>query len=505
MNLMKKQLATAMVCTAALGGLLVWNSQSAQAAEVKPASSAVQTQTTQTDQTSQTDANAQTQAVNTNTDVSAQTTSVASTNNTASAQAASYSVKPEEQHVQVLAQSNQVAARSYGVDVSSYQGTDMSSYARNGARYVIVKTSEGTSYRNPKASAQIASAKANDMMVMAYHFATFGSNASTAVSEANYAVSAAKSMGLPSGSYLACDWETGDGNYVNGSRDANTTAVLAFMRQVRNAGYLPLIYSGAYLLRNNLNTATINASFPISLWVASYATSGRIDTPNFDYFPSMDGVAIWQFTDNWGGLYVDGNISLVALDSVASTINPHNQTSNTSKPTNNGGKRVNSGSPIATVSFTSPIAVWTAPQGKTTGKYLANGSRWKVTAKSEVNGNWWYNLGGNQWVDGRYVMVTGFSSIPENKSDDSGSSSHNGDNLTTGETNYRAVGKINYIPGYGVNLWYGYGNSAKFSGRRLQHGSSWKIFKRAVLDSGKIWYNLGGNQWIDGNYVVISQ
>lgn len=496
---MKKQFATAMVCTAALGGLLAWNSHSVQAAEVQ------QPTTVQTNQNNQTDLAAnpasQTQSVQTNAAASAQTNPA-----NASAQTASYSVKPEEQHVQVLAQSNQVAARSYGVDVASYQSTNMSGYAQNGARFAIVKTSEGTSYRNPKASAQIASAKANDMMVMAYHFATFGSNASAAVSEANYAVSSARSMGLSRGSYLACDWETGDGNYVNGARDANTTAVMAFMRQVRNAGYLPLIYSGAYLLRNNLNTATINSSFPTSIWVASYATLGRIDTPNFDYFPSMDGVAIWQFTDNWRGQYVDGNISLVPLDSVASTVNPHRQTGSITKPTNNGGKRISAGNPVATVSFTSPIAVWNAPaNGHTTGKYLANGSNWKVVSKSQVNGNWWYNLGGNQWVDGRYVMVTGFAGIPENRKDDTGSSTHNGDDLPQGETNYRAVGQINYVPGYGVNLWYGYGNSAKFTGRRLQHGTSWKIFKRVVLNNGKIWYNLGGNQWIDGNYVVISQ
>lgn len=39
---------------------------------------------------------------------------------------------------------------------------------------------------------------------MGYHFATFSSNASLAKSEAKYAVSSAKALGLPKGSYLAC-------------------------------------------------------------------------------------------------------------------------------------------------------------------------------------------------------------------------------------------------------------------------------------------------------------
>lgn len=518
---MKKHLATVMVCTAALGGLLVWNSNSAKAATVQGSSQASASADVQTSQnTSQTQTSDQVQ-LNLNGSVQNKTEAsslqAAAYQNTANndsswqesrpvaVRAASYSAVPEEQHVRVLPQSNEVAARSYGVDVSSYQGTDMSGYARNGARYAIVKTSEGTSYRNPRAAGQIASAKANDMMVMAYHFATFGSNASAAVSEANYAVSSARAMGLPSGSYMACDWETGDGNYVNGGRDANTTAVMAFMSQVRNAGYLPLIYSGAYLLRNNLNVDTINRSFPTSIWAASYATSGEIDTPDFDYFPSMNGVAIWQFTDNWRGMYVDGNISLVPLNSSASTVNPHPETPANNRPTNNGGRHVNSGNPVATVSFTTPIAVWTAPRGHTTGKYLKNGSRWHVFAKSEVNGNWWYNLGGSQWVDGRYVMVTGFANIPLNRHDDSGSGTHNGDNLPKGETSYHATGVVNYVPGYGINLWYGYGNNARFSGRRLAHGTSWRVYKRVVLSNGKVWYNLGGNQWVDGQYLVIRQ
>ncbi len=151
------------------------------------------------------------------------------------------------------------------------------------------------------------------MMPMSYHFALFGANASAAKAEANYAISSAKAFGLPKGSYIACDWETGDGNNVNGGRDASANAIIAFMKKVKAAGYKPLLYSGASLLNNNINTAKVNAAFPNSLWVASYATMGRIDTPNFNYFPSMDGVAIWQFTDNWRGLNVDGNISLLPL------------------------------------------------------------------------------------------------------------------------------------------------------------------------------------------------
>lgn len=208
-----------------------------------------------------------------------------------------------------------VASRSYGVDVSAYQSSSVSS----SAKFAIVKVSEGTSYRNSKAKAQIASAKANGMMPMAYHFALFGANSTQAVAEAKYAVASAKAYGLTSGSYIACDWETGDGNNVNGGKSASAKAIIEFMKQIKASGYKPLLYSGTSLLNNNINTSAVTAAFPNSLWVASYATMGRIDTPNFNYFPSMNGVIIWQFTDNWRGLNIDGNISLLPLTTSSSS------------------------------------------------------------------------------------------------------------------------------------------------------------------------------------------
>ena len=74
--------------------------------------------------------------------------------------------------------------RSYGVDVSSYLPTSTSKYSKASAQFVIVKVSEGTSYRNPNAKAQVASTKDGKLLPMAYHFANFGSSSSRAESEA---------------------------------------------------------------------------------------------------------------------------------------------------------------------------------------------------------------------------------------------------------------------------------------------------------------------------------
>ncbi|UWI43337.1 GH25 family lysozyme [Lactobacillus paragasseri] len=205
----------------------------------------------------------------------------------------------------------EVAKRSYGVDVSSYQDTNVANYS--GAKFAIVKVSEGLDYRNPKAQSQISTAKANGMLPMAYHYGRFSRNSNVAVQEGNYAVNSAKAVGLNVGSYLALDYEQGSGNETGGDAGANTTAILAFLDTIVSAGYQPLLYSGAALLKSKIDTGKVLAKYPNCLWVASYPVSGATSESNFTYFPSMNGVAIWQFTDNWRGLNVDGNISLIDL------------------------------------------------------------------------------------------------------------------------------------------------------------------------------------------------
>ena len=244
--------------------------------------------------------------------------------------------------VTVNAATTSVAARALGVDVASYQSADLSSHAQAGSQFAIVKVSEGTSYRNPKASNQISTAISNNMMPMAYHFATFSSNANAAVAEANYAIKAAQAFGLPKGSYIACDYETGQGNNIYGGKTPTANAIIAFMDTIKAAGYQPLLYASSSVLQNNIDTSSVIAKYPNSLWVASYAISGRIDNPNFNYFPSMDGVSIWQFTDNWRGLSVDGNVAVLPL-SIDGNVTSNNgaisqapsKPATSSKPANN--------------------------------------------------------------------------------------------------------------------------------------------------------------------------
>ena len=213
-----------------------------------------------------------------------------------------------------------VPANSYGVDVSDYQGNDMSIYAKRGAKFVIIKLAEGyyPSAGGSTAQAKVSSALANNMMVMGYHFYHYNGSVSDAQHQAQVAIDAAKAAGVPLNSYIALDWESEYGRGENcGSTAENTQEALAWMRAVRKAGYLPMLYTGTAYLNAHFNQKAILNEFPGSFWVAYYPYS-TYNHPSYsapmESFPSMDGIAIWQFSNDMYGLNTDGNINVLPLN-----------------------------------------------------------------------------------------------------------------------------------------------------------------------------------------------
>lgn len=296
--------------------------------------------------------------------------------------------------------SSTVLKRSYGVDVANWQGSTVS-YPN--IKFALVKVTEGTNYINPKASAQIKSAKANGLLTAGYFYANHCASVSRAREEAKFAVAKAKAFGIPVGSYLADDFEQGDGNEVyKNSASANTDAVLAAMQVIKDAGYKPLVYAGAAIMRNRLNTSRIIKTFGTCLWVASYKVSGRQDYADFNYFPSMDGVAIWQFADNYRGLNVDGNISLIDLKIDSNSY----QAKSTEKATQSLSQH--------------PVVKWdigvVAVVSNSKGAYVYTDSKLtkRESDKLKLQGSLWQvfgfengavKVGKNQYMDGRAVYV----------------------------------------------------------------------------------------------------
>ena len=295
--------------------------------------------------------------------------------------------------------SSNVPKRSYGVDVSSYQ-SENTNYPN--AKFVFVKVTEGTGYINPKASAQIRSAKSHDQLVAGYFYANHSSSVAKAKAEANYAVTKAKALGVPLGSYIADDFEQGDGNYVYESASANTDAVLAAMSVIKKAGYKPLVYANASVLRNNLSVSRFVKNFGTCLWMASYKISGRQDHADFNYFPPMDGVAIWQFADNYRGCDVDGNISLVDLKISSNSSKPKPAKKTTESLSQHPIVKWDIGA-VAVVSNSKGAYVYTSSKldKRESDKPKPCGSVWQIFGLE----NGAVKVGKNQYFDGRAVYV----------------------------------------------------------------------------------------------------
>ncbi|MHB9652295.1 LysM peptidoglycan-binding domain-containing protein [Enterococcus faecalis] len=113
----------------------------------------------------------------------------------------------------------------------------------------------------------------------------------------------------PKNSIVALDFEHGASPDVN----ANTETILYGMRRIKQAGYTPMYYSYKPFTLQYVDYQRIIKEFPNSLWIAAYPSYDVTPEPLYAYFPSMDGIGIWQFTSAYiaGGL--DGNVDLTGI------------------------------------------------------------------------------------------------------------------------------------------------------------------------------------------------
>ena len=375
-------------------------------------------------------------------------------------------------HQVAQAATDTVPAKSTGVDVSSWQGTKLDQQAKSGAQFAVVKVSEGTNYQNPNVQGQIQSAEQNNMMTMGYHYTHFGSNSNQAVQEGNYAVNSAQQAGLPQGSYLATDWEQDVNNNTNGSVAANTNAITSFMDTVHDGGYNPMLYSSEWLLKNKVDTNKISEKYPNALWVAKYKTNGREDNPDYNYFPSMDNVAIWQYTQNWRGQNVDGNVNVVPLSNKTTADN--NNTSTNAANTNNSNANNGQSSSQAPANPIINNSNATAKPNNNNSTQPAQPTETKPAEKPSTTTNI-----NSDWTKQNGVFVTGGAiNLRTGASTDSKVIIQLPANSEVKYDAYRTIGQYTWLRQPRANNEYGY-----LVGR--DNGQAWGTFKEGSATTAK--------------------
>ncbi|MFK4951180.1 LysM peptidoglycan-binding domain-containing protein [Lactococcus garvieae] len=132
----------------------------------------------------------------------------------------------------------------------------------------------------------------------------------------------------PKNSIVALDYESGAAASILEGYDSsgkpiyastpweiqtNTDAILYGMRRVKSAGYTPMYYSYKPYTLKHVDYKRIIKEFPGSLWIAEYPNYEVTPTPNWNFFPSMDDIGIFQFTSTYVAGGLDGNIDLTGI------------------------------------------------------------------------------------------------------------------------------------------------------------------------------------------------
>ncbi|MCT0447556.1 1,4-beta-N-acetylmuramidase, partial [Lactococcus cremoris] len=85
------------------------------------------------------------------------------------------------------------------------------------------------------------------------------------------------------------------------------------MRRVKAAGYTPMYYSYKPYTLEHVDYKQIIKEFPNSLWIAAYPNYEVTPVPNYSFFPSMDGISVFQFTSTYVAGGLDGNVDLTGI------------------------------------------------------------------------------------------------------------------------------------------------------------------------------------------------
>ena len=194
-----------------------------------------------------------------------------------------------------------------GVDWAFYQGAN-GKYGTND-KFAIIQaggTQGGTLYDQWTYASQVKAAQANGLKAHTYLWYGVGGSADIGRQALDYFL---PKILTPKGSIVALDYEDG----ASSSMAANTDAILYGMRRIAQAGYTPMYYSYKPYTLAHVEYQRILAEFPNSLWIAAYPDYQIRALPDYGIFPSMPGIALYQFTSMHAAGGLDGNVDLLGV------------------------------------------------------------------------------------------------------------------------------------------------------------------------------------------------
>lgn len=341
----------------------------------------------------------------------------------------------------ILLQSTAYAAvGDQGVDWSRYQGANgVFGYSHD--KFAICQiggVNGGGIYGQSTYETQVASAIAQGKRAHTYIWYQVGGNASLGEQVLNTFL---PQVQTPKGSIVALDYESG----ASADKQANTNAILHGMRMIKAAGYTPMYYSGKPYTVANVYVDQIIREFPNSLWMAAYPDYNVTPTPNYNVFPSMDGVAIYQFTSTYiaGGL--DGNIDLTGItdNGYTKNNNPENQT-----PAISQGQQADN-TPKSDIAVGNQVKVKFGANAWATGEGIPTWVKGRTYTVAQTSGGRVLLSGINSWINKSDVEIISVSSAPIQAPATNTYTVRSGDTLSSIAskfgTSYQALASLNGI------------------------------------------------------------
>lgn len=341
----------------------------------------------------------------------------------------------------ILLQSTAYAAvGDQGVDWSRYQGANgVFGYSHD--KFAICQiggVNGGGIYGQSTYETQVASAIAQGKRAHTYIWYQVGGNASLGEQVLNTFL---PQVQTPKGSIVALDYESG----ASADKQANTNAILHGMRMIKAAGYTPMYYSGKPYTVANVYVDQIIREFPNSLWMAAYPDYNVTPVPNYNVFPSMDGVAIYQFTSTYiaGGL--DGNIDLTGItdNGYTKNNNPENQT-----PAISQGQQADN-TPKSDIAVGNQVKVKFGANAWATGEGIPTWVKGRTYTVAQTSGGRVLLSGINSWINKSDVEIISVSSAPIQAPATNTYTVRSGDTLSSIAskfgTSYQALASLNGI------------------------------------------------------------
>lgn len=190
--------------------------------------------------------------------------------------------------------------REQGTDLAKYQGYS-AIFGKSDDKFAISQIGgyyNGSFVTQKTYNSQVKSTIAQGKRAHTYIYSQFSNNAQ-ADKMLNYYLPRVQT---PKGSIVALDVESGT---------PTQNSILYALNKIEKAGYKAVLYTSPTYARGKFSLNAIGNKYP--LWLAEYPDYQVRTTPNYNYFPSANNVAIFQFTSTYRAGGLDGNVDLTGI------------------------------------------------------------------------------------------------------------------------------------------------------------------------------------------------